>query len=158
MKKWMLMSAVLASVAFAAGPNPDAQKVLDQIQSAFNQHDATKLSQLFTPDGTLVLQTGEVAHGRAAIEKQMKSQMATVFKDSHSAFKLDGTRPIHTDTMWLDATHDVTGALKPDGSRGPVTFHLVALLEKRGGQWLISEARPYEYQPAPKRGTGGAGE
>lgn len=159
MKKILLMSALVASVAFAAGPNPQAQQVLDKVQSAFNQHDATKLSQLFAPDATLVLPSGKTAHGQAAILTELKNQMNTVFKDSHSTFKQEGTRPIHTDALWMDAIHDVTNAQKPDGTKGPMTFHLTALLTKQpNGQWMISEARPYVYEQAAAMGTGGAGD
>jgi len=160
MKKLIVMFAALGSlVAFAAdSPKAAAEKSLQDVQSAFNAHDASKLAKVFTPDGTLVLQDGRTFHGQSAIQKEMATEFTKNFKGTHSTFKLDGTRAIGANAVWVDATHTLTDMVKPDGTKGPATFHLAALLEKHGDQWLASEARPYMVVPRGQMGTGGSGQ
>lgn len=160
MRKLVLMFVALGSlVAFAAdSPKAAAEQSLKDVQAAFNAHDAAKVTKVFTPDGTLVLQNGETFHGHSAIQKEMTAEFSKSFKGTHSTFKLDGTRAIGPNAIWVDATHTVTDMVKPDGTKGPMTFHLTALLEKHGDQWLASEARPYAVTPRGERGTGGSGE
>ena len=44
----------------------------------------------------------------------------------------------------------MTGAKGPDGKAMPtMTFHVPALMVKKGKEWMIAEARPYAYLPTP---------
>jgi uncharacterized protein (TIGR02246 family) len=159
MKKLLVMFAALGSLAaFGATSQKDAaQKSLDQVQAAFNARDASKLSKIFAPDATLVLPEGRTVHGRSAIQKEMTKEFGKQFKDAQSKFTLDGTRTVGDRAVWVDATHTLTNFTKPDGTKGPMTFHLTALLEKRGDQWLATEARPYAFEQPQTQGTGGSG-
>lgn len=156
----LLMSALLLSPAALAegkGDTQAARQVLDQVQAAFNAHDPAKLAQVFAPDATIMDPSGRRMHGRDAIQKQMAEQLKTQFKGATSRFILDGTRPIGSNAMWVDATHQITNMLKPDGTRGSMTFHLAALVVKQGNHWVAEEARPYAFVPRSSQGVGGAG-
>lgn len=157
----LLSPLALAQQAMSSGQSTTAsqpaQQLLNEVQTAFNQHDANKLAKLFAPDATIIGPDGARMHGTQQIQTDMTKQMQNQFQGTQSTFTLDGTRPVGSDAMWVDATHQVTNMKKPDGTRGSMTFHLAALIEKQGNRWVAVEVRPYAYMPSKMQGVGGAG-
>ena len=53
-----------------------------------------------------------------------------------------------TSSTWIEIERTVTGARSPDGKAlPPKTFHVPALMMKKGKDWMIVEARPYAFLP-----------
>jgi uncharacterized protein (TIGR02246 family) len=159
MPRLVLLSALLlAPLALAAeSPHQDAQKVVEQIQAAFNAHDAARLADVFAQDSTLILPDGRTFQGRDPIQKELTQQMKQYWAGSHSTLTLTGVRPIGQEAIWADASHLMTNVLQPDGKQGNGKLHLTLLLEKQSGTWRVVEARPYMLMQAPQQGVGGAG-
>src|SRR5256885_7576542 len=50
-------------------------------------------------------------------------------------------RAVGKDAAWVELEHSVNGAKAPDGkAMPPLTFHVPALLVKKGKNWMIAEA------------------
>jgi uncharacterized protein (TIGR02246 family) len=157
MKKLLLTFAMVGSLAAFASPKSTAQSFIDRLQSAFNKDDPAQLGKVFAQDATVITPDGKTLHGRDDIQKDMGARMKAQLKDAKSEMKLLGTRPVGKDAIWVDVSHVLTNAVKPDGTKGTQRMHLTLLLEKQGNEWLATEARPYAFMPAQGMGTGGAG-
>ena len=88
--------------------------------------------------------------GPAEIEKIIATDIATILKDTKMELTVVQYRAVGKDAAWVELEHSVNGAKSPDGKPlPPMTFHVPALLVKKGKNWMIEEARPYAYLPPP---------
>lgn len=155
-----LMLATFAMLAFAtpvraASKDEDAVKArVAEFIAAFSKGDAKAAASFFTEDATLVNPAGVTGKGQAEIEKVIAGDIASILKDTKMEMKVIEFRAIGKDAAWIELEHSVTGAKGPDGkAMPPMTFHVPALVVKKGKIWSIAEARPYAYlppMPAPK--------
>jgi uncharacterized protein (TIGR02246 family) len=150
-----LILATLLPAASALGApkekDEDAVKarVADFI-ALFNKGDAKAMSAFFTDDATLVNPAGKSAKGPADIERVIADDVATILKGATMEMKVVSFRAVGKDAAFVELEHSVTGAKTPDGKpMPPMTFHVPALLLKKGKAWMIAEARPYAYLPPP---------
>lgn len=157
MKKLVMTLAMLGSLAAFASPKTTAQTFLDKLQTAFNQDDAAQFAKVFAKDVTAITPDGKTLHGRDDLQKDMAERMKNQLKGAKSEMKVLGVRTVGKDAIWVDASHVLTNAVKPDGTKGTQRLHVTLLLEKQGGQWLASEVRPYAFLPSQGMGTGGSG-
>lgn len=149
--------ATLASAtpARAASKDEDAVKArVAEFIAAFSKGDAKAAASFFTEDATLVNPAGVTGKGQAEIEKVIAGDMASILKDTKMEMKVVEFRAAGKDAAWVELEHTVTGAKGPDGKPMPtLTFHVPALMVKKGKIWSTAEARPYAYlppMPAPK--------
>ena len=140
-----------ASASAAAVKDEDAIKArVAEFIALFNKGDAKAVAAFWTDDGTLVNPVGIKGKGPAEIEKIVATDSATILKDTKMEMTVVGYRAAGKDAAWVELEHSVTGAKGPDGkAMPPLTFHVPALLVKKGKTWMIAEARPYAYLPAP---------
>jgi uncharacterized protein (TIGR02246 family) len=139
-----------ASTATAAPKDEDAIKArVAEFIAVFNKGDAKAVTAFFADDATLVNPAGVKATGHAEIEKVIATDSSTILKGAQMEMKVVQFRSVGKDTAWIELEHTVTGAKTPDGKTMNVTFHVPALMVKKGKNWLIAEARPYAYLPPP---------
>ncbi len=149
--------ATIVSVAFATQALAAASKDEDAIKArvaefiaAMNKGDGKAMGAFWTEDAMLVNPAGVSGKGPAEIEKIMGADMNGVLKGAKMEMKLVDYRAAGKDAAWVELEHSVTGAMTPDGKpMPPMTFHVPALLVKKGKTWMIAEARPYAYLPGP---------
>ena len=154
----LVMSAGVAGRAEAAAKeskDEDAVKArVAEFIDVFNKGDAKALAAFWVEDGSLVNPVGTTGKGPAEIEKVIAADMATILKDTKMEMKVAQFRAVGKDAAWVELEHTVTGAKGPDGKpMPPLTFHVPALMEKKGKSWMIAEARPYAYLPPPPKGA-----
>jgi uncharacterized protein (TIGR02246 family) len=140
------------STAVAAPKEKDEDAIKARVAefiALFNKGDSKGMSAIFTEDATLVNPAGVKATGRAEIEKVIANDSATILKGAQMEMKVVQYRAVGKDAAWIELEHTVTGAKTPDGKTLNLTFHVPALLVKKGKAWMIAEARPYAYLPAP---------
>jgi len=87
MRKTSFAALVLAALSMAVDvsaqkPDPDAQKVADAYQAAFNKGDATALGALYAAEATRIGPDAQLVVGRAAIEKVYADGFAGLLKGS----------------------------------------------------------------------------
>jgi uncharacterized protein (TIGR02246 family) len=148
------LALTTATSAFAAPKDKDKDE--DAIKArvaefitAFNKGDAKALTAFFADDATLVNPLGVKGTGHAEIEKIIATDMATVLKGAQMEMKVVQYRAAGKDAAWVELEHTATGVKTPDGKTANLTFHVPALMVKKGKTWLVAEARPYAYLPAP---------
>ena len=155
-----LVLAVASSAGFsrtaaaaAASKDEDAIKArIAEFSALFNKGDAKAMSAFWVEDGSLVNPVGMVGKGPAEIEKVIAGDLATILKDTKMEMKVVAFRPVGKEAAWVELEHTVSGAKGPDGKpMPPMTFHVPALMEKKGKTWMIAEARPYAYLPMPAK-------
>ena len=154
MKLNTLLAAVILSnavPAFAASKDEDAVKArVEEFITIFNKGDAKALSAFWVEDGSLVNPVGVVGKGPAGVEKVIAADLATILKGAKMEMKVAEFRAVGKDAAWVELEHVVAGAKGPDGAPIPtMTFHVPALMVKKGKNWMIAEARPYAYLPPP---------
>ena len=150
------LALTTATSAFAAPKDKDKGKDEDSIKArvaefitAFNKGDAKATAAFFADDATLVNPLGIKGTGHAEIEKIIATDMATVLKGAQMEMKVVQFRAAGKDAAWVELEHTATGVKTPDGKTVNLTFHVPALMVKKGKNWLVAEARPYAYLPAP---------
>jgi uncharacterized protein (TIGR02246 family) len=149
-----LLATILA-VAFATQALAASSKDEDAIKArvaefiaAMNKGDAKAMAAFWTEDAMLVNPAGVSGKGPAEIEKIMDADVNGILKGAKMEMKVVDYRPAGKDAAWVELEHSVTGAMTPDGKpMPPMTFHVPALLVKKGKTWMIAEARPYAYLP-----------
>jgi uncharacterized protein (TIGR02246 family) len=158
--KMALMAAALAlvtatsaigSIAQAASKDEDAIKArVAEFIALFNKGDAKAVSAFWVEDGSLVNPAGVVGKGPAGVEKVIAADLATILKGAKMEMTVVGFRAAGKDAAWVELEHSINGATMPDGkAMPPMTFHVPALMVKKGKTWMIAEARPYAYLPPP---------
>jgi uncharacterized protein (TIGR02246 family) len=149
--------ATILSVAFATQALAAASKDEDAIKArvadfiaAFNKGDVKAMTAFWTDDAMLVNPAGVSGKGSAEIEKIFTADLNSILKGAKMEMKVVEYRAVGKDAAWVELEHSVTGAMTPDGKpMPPMTFHVPALLVKKGKTWMIAEARPYAYLPGP---------
>jgi uncharacterized protein (TIGR02246 family) len=139
--------------AHAAGASKDEDAIKARVAefiAAFNKGDAKAAAAFWTDDATLVNPAGVKGKGPAEIEKVIAGDSSTILKEAKMEMTVVQFRPIGKDSAWIELEHSVNGAHGPDGKPlPPMTFHVPALMVKKGKNWMIAEARPYAYLPPP---------
>jgi uncharacterized protein (TIGR02246 family) len=150
----LVTSASFAGSATAAGSkDEDAVKArVAEFIDLFNKGDAKAMSAFWVEDGSIVNPAGVTGKGPAEIEKVLANDIATILKDTKMEMKVVQFRPVGKDAAWVELEHSVTGAKGPDGKpMPPMTFRVPTLMLKKGGKWMLAEARPYAYLPPPPK-------
>ena len=152
MRTLLAALVLFSTTAAVAAPNKDEDaikaRVVDFI-AAFNKGDAKAMTAFFADDATLVNPAGIKGTGHAEIEKVITTDIATFLKGTQMEMKVVQFRAVGKDAAFIELEHTVTGAKTPDGKTLNLTFHVPALMVKKGKNWLIAEARPYAYLPPP---------
>lgn len=154
LSKTLIAALVLGTAAPAfAAPNKEEDAIKARVAdffAAFGKGDAKAAAAFWLEDGTLVNPVGVAGKGPAEIEKIIATDLVTILKDTKMEMKVVGFRAAGKDAAWVELEHSVAGAHMPDGKAlPPLTFHVPALLVKKGKTWMIAEARPYAYLPPP---------
>ena len=142
---WVLAAALIALPALttAQKPDPDAAKLADQYQAAFNKADVKAIGALYTPEATRLGPDGSFVKGRAAIEK--------VYSTGFTSGPLKGA----TLTLTNNSSHEITSDVKViEGSftttgAAPLKGRYVNTIVKKGGTWLLASVVAVPETPPP---------
>jgi uncharacterized protein (TIGR02246 family) len=108
--------------------------------AAYNQKDAAKLVELFTPEGTLIDSENVATRGREAIAQEFSEAFAERSTYTLQG-KIDRIRLITPDVAQAEG---MSRLVSP--KEATIANQFVALLARQGGAWRIVEIRDY---PAP---------
>ncbi|MGO9462769.1 MAG: YybH family protein [Isosphaeraceae bacterium] len=134
---------VEASAAGVAVDEKALRQTLGAYVAAYNQKDAAKLVEFFTPDGTLIDSGNAATRGREAIAQEFSEAFA-----QPSTYTLEGkVERIHAITPDVAQVEGVSRLVSP--KEATIVNHFVALLARRGDDWKLVEIRDY-----PEPGTG----
>ena len=127
---------ILVPCVHAAGQesNPDIQKLVEQLQAAFNTGDAKAIAALHTTEALRIGSTGGFFRGRAAIQKDAAETFAGRYKGMKLVLHPGRTQMLTPEVAVIEGTFEVTGGSAPIRGRYPNT------LLREGGQWRIASA------------------
>ena len=114
--------------------------------AAWNAGDAAAAASLFTDDGVRVGAFGDEQHGRpeieAAYDRLLHHTMpgATVKQERGSVRMLSPELAVWRSRM----------EILPSGGGPALKGHVVQVMEKAGQRWLVLEAHPKIFPPAPE--------
>ena len=134
--------AVAAAPASAttAAVEKSVRETLAAYVAAYNQKDAAKLVEFFTPDGTLIDSDNVATRGREAIAQEFSEAFA-----EPSTYTLDGKiERVRLITPDVAQAEGVSRLVSP--KEATIANQFVALLARKGDAWKIVEIRDY---PAP---------
>jgi len=127
----------------ASAMTADEKSVRDTLAAyvvTYNQKDAAKLVEFFTPDGTLIDSDNVATRGREAIVQEFSESFA-----EPSTYTLEGkVDRIRLITPDVAQAEGVSRLVSP--KEATIANHFVALLTRQGDAWKLVEVRDY---PAP---------
>jgi len=139
------VQSVQAAVPAASAMTVDEKSLrhtLGAYVAAYNQKDAAKLVEFFTPDGTLIDSDNVATRGREAIAQEFSDAFA-----QPSTYTLEGkVERIHMITPDVAQVEGVSRLVSP--KEATIANHFVALLARQGDAWKLVEIRDY-----PESGT-----
>ena len=129
-------AAVPASSTTVAAEN-SVRETLTAYIAAYNQKDAARLVELFTPDGTLIDPENVTTRGREAIAQEFSEAFAERSSYTLQA-KVDRIRLITPDVAQAE------GVARLDSPKeATIANQFVVLLARQGDAWKIVEIREY---------------
>lgn len=151
----VVLAAMVAGSAWAATSDasidPTLRSAVQDFARAFVAAEPKAFAAWFTPDGTMIIPTGETAQGRAAIEKLFGVDVPT-FKGAPAAINITGVRRLGPDLVWIDADLDVPQAHDRSGGTFRLNPHMVLLAKRSGREWKWVEVRAFLFQPRGSTG------
>ena len=155
----LLLLVLMSAAAYSATPrvqrttaSPEHEQriaaVVSEFQSAWNAHDATRLSMVFSEDAEFTNVAGRSARGRTEIARFHSPGFATTFKTSRLMIERISIRLVRADVASVDAWWEMTGARTAQGDPRPLRkgqMHLV--MTKDGDTWTILVMHNLELSP-----------
>lgn len=109
----------------------DIERIFQQLDEAWNCHDAAAFAGLFAPDADFTNVRGMQATGRAGIERFMTPLFATMFAGSRQTVLRSATRVLAAGLAAVDAWWSMEGARTLDGLPRPTRYGLASLVMRR---------------------------
>ena len=115
---------------------------LDEYEQAYTNGDVAKLGAMFVEDGDLIDPTGNLTHGRAALEERWQKMFAGPVKGTTN-IEATSIRLLRPDIAIVDGTSQSFGMKAADGTEiRNVPGMYSSVWVKRNGQWLLHCLRP----------------
>ena len=116
----------------------EIRQVQLQQATAWNAHDATAYSNLFTEDGDVVNVVGWWWKGRAEVESKLAAAFAFAFKESTLTITDVYVRFLSPQIAIAHVRWTMAGAKTPPGIPEPRQGIQLQILKKQAGKWLIA--------------------
>ncbi|MFQ5665542.1 MAG: YybH family protein [Candidatus Binatia bacterium] len=128
------------------------RKTYRDFTAAWNRHDVAAMANMWAVDGDDLEPDGRLAKGRTEVEKLLRAEHATVFKNSHLTLDIDTVWFIANNVALVDGEYSVTGVQDPQGKAlAPRKGHLSAIFLKERSKWWIAASRLMIPAPLPWR-------
>ena len=130
----------------------NVRKSCSAFVSAWNKHDAKGMAAVFEENGDSVDPMGNHAVGRADLEKAFAADHTGQgpLRESTVEVKDEPVRFVTADVAVSDAEVVLTGAMGPDGKKGPaMTLTVTNVWKKTGDTWKVFASRPHMKCPPP---------
>lgn len=128
-------------------PSTDEQEsIFREIQAfsaAWSRGDARGAASFFTDDGVRVGAAGDVQHGRAELEAAYEGLLRGRFSGATVNQERGTIRMLTADlALWQGGM-----TIQPPGGAPPLKGHVVQLMKKSDGRWLVLESHPKLFPP-----------
>jgi uncharacterized protein (TIGR02246 family) len=119
----------------------EQQAIFSEIEAfteAWNQGDARAAASFFTEDGVRVGAFGDIQHGRAELEAAYNRLLHQSMPGAVVKQERGNIRMLTPDLAIWQGGLEIT----PPGGRPSMKGHVVQVMKKVGGRWLILEGHP----------------
>ncbi len=148
----LLMSSFQAIKAQTPVPPPreetDVKQLVQQLQEAWNAHDAKAFAAPFAADADYVVINGTKIKGREEIEKGHAGIFATIYKDSHNVATIRGIRFLRQDVAIIHVEWNLEHSL--DGERRKSRAMNTIVATKENGKWSTVAFHNTPIQETPR--------
>lgn len=147
---WGLLVTLAAAAVHAAEPKPEeaVKKTIDTFVAAWNKHDSQAMAAVWAEDGDLINPFGEVAKGRAEVERVLQKEHTGPMKDTSFAAAVDAIRFVKPDVAVVDWKTSLDRMRSPDGALlGTHVQRVTVVLKQDKGKWWFWAARPGALEP-----------
>jgi uncharacterized protein (TIGR02246 family) len=143
-------AATLHRDAAMADDDAAIRAELDAFEAAWNRGDAAAAASFFTEDGVRMGAFGDVQHGRAELEAAYEDLLHGAMA---GATVRQGPPTVRMLTPGLAV---VQGSMEivPAGDGPVMRGHVVQIMTKVNGRWLVLEAHPKLFPPRPSEPGG----
>jgi uncharacterized protein (TIGR02246 family) len=149
----VLMIVMLAACDRSTGPRDimdqhEEEAIIQATQDfakAWSQGDAKAAAAFFAEDGTRVGAFGDVQHGRAEIEAAYEKLLHQTMAGARVEQGRGSVRMLGPDlAVWQGKIEIV-----PPPPAAPMKGHVVEVMKKVDGRWLVIEGHPKLFPPRP---------
>lgn len=127
----------------------DIRKAATEFVTAWNRNDAKGLAACFASDGDLINPAGQIARGRAGVEKLLAEEQNRTFKGTRISVPQKHLSFLKPDIAIVDYEFEIAHLRGADGKETALKGLLTNVLRKEGDRWLIAAARPMVPSPLP---------
>ena len=154
----MLRAVLCAAILFTASAAhadaaADIKKTNADFAAAWNKHDPKAMSSWFADDGDLINPAGQVARGKAEVEKLFTMEQTGPMKGSTFSSTCGAPRMLKPDVALVDCSFEVQNVQMPDGKMGPLKGGYTVVMTSQGGAWKVSAGRAMVPPPPPPQAT-----
>jgi len=133
-----------------AGIDRSLDATVKKFNEVFNRPTAKEFASFWADEGTLLNPFGNYGRGPSGAERIFHEDTQKFFEGTTSSLTIVGARKIADDCVLLDLESEVQNARLPDGSRGPMSMHIVILAQRKGEAWKWLDVRPYVFRERPQ--------
>ncbi|MBS2030639.1 MAG: nuclear transport factor 2 family protein [Deltaproteobacteria bacterium] len=137
----------------AKSDDPGIQKLLADFEAAFNQPGppsarAKALAALCSPDFVVGGSRDEPPEDLATAEAHWTRQFSTGLKAATLKLTVRTVHFLKSDVAFIDLDHEMANVEGDDGKPQTVRLQDLATVVKKGGRWLIADARQFPLSEA----------
>lgn len=140
----------LGAPAGAQSADPALEKLRQSYEQAWVKGDANAIATHYTEDA-LVVNADGVHHGRAAVLKNLTTNLAGPWKGSTLSVHMGQSQTLGADMSLNEGTYEVKGLTGPDGKPLVIKGSYINTLVKKGGAWVIAGHMAFAPPPPPAK-------
>jgi uncharacterized protein (TIGR02246 family) len=128
----------------------DEQAIISETEAfaeAWNKGDAKEAASFYTEDGVRVGAFGDVQHGRAEIEAAYERLLHQTMPGARVKQERGDVRMLSSELAVWQAGMEII----PSSGGPPLKGHVVQVMKKVKGRWLVLEGHPKIFPLAPAR-------
>src|SRR5512139_1781433 len=131
------------------GPKPLLPVLMDGLRRLEYHGDVEALVALLSPDAMIVTPYGNVARGRAEIQRLLQQFLAGPGRGSRHTSLVWGVEFVTDDVAVVDAEARIEGLGGPDASQSSIVHKFTDILVKKDFTWRIAHVRAYVFSVPP---------
>jgi uncharacterized protein (TIGR02246 family) len=134
-------SPALAEDSTPQGPESSIKEHFKDFTAAWAKHDAKAVAAFYAPTADAVTEAGFVLAGRDVIEQALTDGFQDNLKDTTLIITFEKARFLKPDVALVDS-----GIQFKHGDADADKLHLISVLTKEDGKWIIQTSRIVAYK------------
>ena len=120
-------------------------KEIEAFSGAWNNGNAEQAASFFTEDAVRVGAFGDIQHGCAEIKKAYEKLLSQTMSGASVKQETGSVRMLSPELAVWQGAMEIT----PAGGKTALKGYVIQVMKKEKGRWLVLEAHPKLFPPAP---------